>query len=198
YMNIKRENEIIQRILNGNREEFSFFVDKYQGPIYNLVYRLTGSRLDAEDLAQETFIKAYKSLSNFQIKRKFFSWLYTIAINLTRNHLKKKKPLLVENVEDLKPDNRHTDKNNPEINLIKHEQAQALESSIQRLPIALREAVILRYYFYLPFEEISRILCISLSGAKMRVYRALEKLENLMKGKAEPRFAKASQGKGQK
>ena len=179
-MNIKSENEIIQRILNGNREEFSFFVDKYQGPIYNLVYRLTGSRHDAEDLAQETFIKAYKSLNKFQIKRKFFSWLYTIALNLTRNHLKKKKPLLVENVEDLKPDNLQSDKNNSEINIIKHEQAQVLASNIHRLPIALREAVILRYYFYLPFEEISRILCISLSGAKMRVYRALEKLKYLM------------------
>jgi len=197
-MNIKDENEIIQRILNGNREEFSFFVDKYQGPIYNLVYRLTGSRYDAEDLAQETFIKAYKSLNTFQIKKKFFSWLYTIAINLTRNHLKKKKPLLVENVEDLKSGNRQTDKNNPEIDVIKHEQAQALARSIQKLPIALREAVILRYYFYLPFEEIARILCISLSGAKMRVYRALEKLEILMKRKSEPRFAKATQGKEQK
>jgi RNA polymerase sigma-70 factor (ECF subfamily) len=179
-MNIKHENEIIQNVLDGDREKFALLVDKYQGPIYNLAYRLTGSRQDAEDLAQETFIKAYRSLNNFQIKRKFFSWLYTIALNLTRNHLKKKKPLLVENVEDLKSDNRQTDKNNPEINLIKHEQAQALASSIQRLPIALREAVILRYYFYLPFEEIARILCISLSGAKMRVYRALEKLENLM------------------
>jgi len=179
-MNIKHENEIIQRILNGNSEEFSFLVDKYQGPIYNLVYRLTGSRHDAEDLAQETFIKAYKSLNNFQTKKKFFSWLYTIAINLTRNHLKKKKPLLVENVEDLKSDYLESDKNNPEINVIKHEQAQALARSIQKLPIALREAVILRYYFYLPFEEIARILCISLSGAKMRVYRGLEKLENLM------------------
>ena len=179
-MNIKHENEIIQRILDGNREEFSFFIDKYQGPIYNLVYRLTGSRHDAEDLAQETFIKAYKSLSNFQTKKKFFSWLYTIALNLTRNHFKKKKPLLVENVEDLKPDNLQCDKNNPEINVIKQEQAQALARTIQKLPIALREAVILRYYFYLPFEEIARISCISLSGAKMRVYRALEKLENLM------------------
>lgn len=180
-MNIKHENEIIQNVLDGDREKFALLVDKYQGPIYNLLYRLTGSMQDAEDLAQETFIKAYKSLNNFQTKKKFFSWIYTIAINLTRNHLKKKKPLLVENVEDLKPDNRQTDKNNPEINLIKHEQAQALARSIQKLPIALREAVILRYYFYLPFEEIARILCISLSGAKMRVYRGLEKLENIMK-----------------
>ena len=179
-MNKKQENEIIQSILNGDREKFALFVDKYKGPIYNLVYRLTGNRHDSEDLAQETFIKAYKALNNFQTKKKFFSWLYTIAINLTRNHLKKKKPLLVENVEDLKSDNLQTDKNNPEIDVIKNEQAQALARSIQRLPIAFREAVILRYYFYLPFEEIARILCISLSGAKMRVYRGLEKLEYLM------------------
>ncbi len=183
-MNIKHENEIIQNVLDGDQEKFALLVDKYQGPIYNLVYRLTGNHSDAEDLAQETFIKAYKSLNNFQIKKKFFSWLYTIAINLTRNHLKKKKPLFVENVEDLKSDNRQTAKNNPEIDVIKHEQAQALARNIQKLPIALREAVILRYYFYLPFEEIARILFISLSGAKMRVYRGLEKLENLMERKA--------------
>ncbi len=179
-MNKQQENETIQSVLNGDREKFVLFVDKYKGPVYNLVYRLTGSRHDAEDLAQETFIKAYKSLNSFNTKKKFFPWLYTIAINLTRNHLKKKKPLLVENVEDLKPINWQTDNKNPEINLIKHEQAQALAGSVQKLPIALREAVILRYYFYLPFEEISRILCISLSGAKMRVYRGLEKLEILM------------------
>jgi len=178
---MKHENEIIQRILNGNREDFSFFVDKYKGPVYNLVYRLTGSRHDAEDLAQETFIRAYKSLDNFNIKKEFFPWLYTIAINLTRNHLKKKKPLLVENIEDLKSNNRQIDKNNPEIDVIKQEEAQALASSIQKLPISLKEAVILRYYHYLPFEKISRILCISLSAAKMRVYRGLERLEFLMK-----------------
>jgi len=184
-MDIKHESEIIGRILNGNRKEFSFFVDKYQGPIYNLVYRLTGSRQDADDLAQETFIKAYKSLNKFQTKKKFFSWLYTIAVNLTRNHLKKKKLLLIGNVEVFKSGNQQSDKNNPEINVIKHEQAQALAGSIQKLPIALREAVILRYYHYLHFEEISQILSISLSAAKMRVYRGLEKLENLMKRKAE-------------
>jgi len=189
-MNKKQENEIIQSILNGDQEKFALFVDKYKGPVYNLVYRLTGNRHDAEDLTQETFIKAYKSLNIFQIKYKFFPWLYTIAINLTRNHLKKKKPLFVENIEDIKPDNRQSDKYNPEINIIKHQEAQALARSIQRIPIALREAVILRYYFYLPFEEISRILCISLSGAKMRVYRGLEKLEYMMKRKAEGRRQK--------
>jgi len=174
-MNKKQENEIIQSILNGDREKFALFVDKYKGPVYNLVYRLTGSSHDAEDLAQDTFIKAYKSLNSFKKKQKFFPWLYTIAMNLTRNHLKKKKPLLVESFDHLQ-----TDKNNPEQAVSKQQDAEALARYIQRLPVSLREAVILRYYFYLSFEEIARILCISLSAAKMRVYRGLEKLENLM------------------
>ena len=174
-MNKKQENEIIQSVLNGDREKFALFVDKYQRPVYNLIYRITGSRHDAEDLAQETFLKAYKSLNSFIPKKKFFPWLYTIAINLTRNHLRKKKPLLVENFDHLQ-----TDKNNPEQAVSKQQEAEALARYIQRLPVSLREAVILRYYFYLSFEEIARILCISLSGAKMRVYRGLEKLEIMM------------------
>jgi len=174
-MNKKQENETIQNVLNGDREKFALFVDKYKGPVYNLVYRLTGSPLDAEDLAQETFIKAYKFLSSFKTKQKFFPWLYTIAINLTRNHLKKKKLLLVENF-----DHFQTDKDNPEQAASKQQEAEALAGYIQRLPVSLREAVILRYYFYLSFEEIAWILCISLSGAKMRVYRGLKKLEYVM------------------
>jgi RNA polymerase sigma-70 factor (ECF subfamily) len=179
-MDKKQENETIQSILNGNREKFALFVDKYKGPVYNLVYRLTGSRYDSEDLAQETFIKAYKSLNSFIPKKNFFPWLYTIAINLTRNHLKKKKPLIVENFDHLQ-----TDKDNPEQAVSKQQEAEELALYIQRLPVSLREAIILRYYHYLHFEEISQILCISLSAAKMRVYRGLEKLEYLMERKAE-------------
>ena len=174
-MNKKQETETIQSVLNGDREKFALFVDKYQGPVYNLVYRLTGSVHDAEDLAQETFIKAYGSLNRFNTNKQFFPWLYTIAINLTRNHLKKKKPLLVEGFDHLQ-----TDTNNPEQAVSKLQEAEALAHHIQRLPVSLHEAIILRYYHYLRFEEISQILCISLSAAKMRVYRGLEKLEILL------------------
>ncbi|MBT8374895.1 MAG: sigma-70 family RNA polymerase sigma factor [Deltaproteobacteria bacterium] len=178
-MNRKQENETIQSILNGEREKFALLVDEYKGPVYNLVYRLTGSGHDAEDLAQETFIKAYHSLNHFKPNKKFFPWLYTIALNLTRNQLKKKKPLLVKDFDHLQ-----TDTSNPEQALSQLEQAEALAHHIQRLPVSLREAIILRYYHYLHFEEISQILSISLSAAKMRVYRGLEKLEMLMQRQA--------------
>ncbi len=181
-MNKKQENETIQSVLNGDREKFTLFVDKYKGPVYNLVYRLTGNVHDAEDLSQETFIKTYRSLNRFKTNKKFFPWLYTIAINLTRNHLKKKKPLPVGSVDHLP-----TDKRNPEQDVSKLQEAEALARHIQRLPVSLREAIILRYYHYLSFEEISQVLCISISAAKMRVYRGLEKLEIIMKGEAEGR-----------
>ena len=174
-MNTKQENETIQSVLNGDREKFALLVDKYKGPVYNLVYRLTGSGHDAEDLAQETFIRAFRSLNRFKTNKKFFPWLYTIALNLTRNHLKKKKPVLVEDFDHLQ-----TGTNNPEQVVAKLQEAEALARHIQRLPVSLREAIILRYYHYLRFEEISQILCISLSAVKMRVYRGLEKLEILM------------------
>lgn len=179
YMNRKQENETIQSILNGEQEKFALLVDEYKGPVYNLVYRLTGSGHDAEDLAQETFIRAYQSLNHFKPNKKFFPWLYTIALNLTRNHLKKKKPLLVKDFDHLQ-----TDTSNPEQALSQLEQAEALAHHIQRLPVSLREAIILRYYHYLHFGEISQILSISLSAAKMRVYRGLEKLEMLIQRQA--------------
>jgi len=103
-MNTKQENETIQSVLHGDREKFALLVDKYKGPVYNLVYRLTGSSHDAEDLAQDTFIQAYRSLNSFKTNNRFFPWLYAIGINLTRNHLKKKKPILVEDFDHLQTD----------------------------------------------------------------------------------------------
>ena len=82
--------DIIRRVLEGNRDSYALIVDKYKGPIFNLTYRMTGSYDDASDLAQETFIRAYKNLSRFNTEKKFFTWLYTISLNLIRNHLKER------------------------------------------------------------------------------------------------------------
>ncbi len=70
------------------------WIEAYNGPIFNLAYRMTGSREDADDLTQETFIRAYQNLRRYDRSKKFFTWLYTIGINLIRNHLKK-------NVQDI-------------------------------------------------------------------------------------------------
>ena len=90
-MDQKIEAEIVAKVLKGDRQAYALLVEEYKSPIYNLAYRMTGNSEDADDLTQETFIRAYINLWRFDPKRKFFTWLYTISINLIRNHLKKVK-----------------------------------------------------------------------------------------------------------
>ena len=88
-MERQEEREIIDRVRGGERAAFAGLVDAYAKPIFNLAFRMTGSRQDADDLAQETFLRAFEQLSRFDPERSFYTWIYTIGLNLIRNHLKK-------------------------------------------------------------------------------------------------------------
>ena len=183
-MDQEQEKQIIKRIRKGNRDAYGLLVEGYKGPIFNLAYRMMHEYQDADDLAQETFVRAYQALKYFDTRKRFFPWLYAIALNLIRNHLKKKREFpLPETIGG--PAHRAWEHNtdNPEHALIKDQEIEQLDSLLQKLPLDMREAVVLRFYQELSFEDISEILGISLSSAKMRVYRGLEKLRLLMPGK---------------
>ena len=174
--------DIIRRVLEGNRDSYALIVDKYKGPIFNLAYRMTGSYDDTSDLAQETFIRAYKNLSRFNTEKKFFTWLYTISLNLIRNHLKgTKKETFYNSLENTDLSRSwQADTDDFEHALIKKQKIYQLNMCLRRLPGDLKEALVLRFYQDLPFKDVSEVLGISLSAAKMRVYRGLEKLQALM------------------
>lgn len=184
YMHRDRENKIIERIVSGDRQAFAYLVDKYKGPVYNLVYRMTGHHSETEDLAQEIFIRAYGSLDKFDTHRNFFSWLYTLAINVLRNHQKKRKPILINGERNNYQNRNATDSQNPETLVNQMEETRRLAQKIDKLPFPQKEAIVLRYYQDLAFEDIAEILDISPSAAKMRVYRGLEKLAGLLKKEA--------------
>ena len=176
-MEQNKEKDIICRVLKGDRDAYALLIEEYKGPIFNLAYRMTCEYQDAEDLAQEAFVRAYNTLKRFDTDKRFFPWLYTIALNLIRNHLKKKKPSLADEASA----NKWLDNgDSPEQAVVKRQQAEQLNSCLQKLPVDLREAIILRFYQDLLFEDLSEILDISLSAAKMRVYRGLEKLRSFM------------------
>jgi RNA polymerase sigma-70 factor (ECF subfamily) len=84
-MDRQQENRIIIEVLQGDRQKYSLLVEHYKGHVFHLAYRMTGDLSEAEDLTQETFIRAYLHLSKFHPDRSFFTWLYTIGINLIRN-----------------------------------------------------------------------------------------------------------------
>jgi RNA polymerase sigma-70 factor (ECF subfamily) len=173
---------IVREVLAGRKEAYAHVVDRYKKPLYNLAYRMTLSAEDALDLSQETFVRAYAKLHTYQPGKSLFAWLYTICLNLTRNHLGKKRELPAESEDAL--GRRTTEGGNcdpsPEELMTEREKIRWLEKGLQRLPVELREAVVLRYMQELPFEEVSRVLGISLSATKMRVYRGLERLREVM------------------
>lgn len=180
-MDQKTEAEIVIRVLKGDRQAYALLVDEYKNPIYNLAYRMTNNLHDAEDLAQETFIRAYQNLSRYDKNRIFFTWLYTIGINLIRNHLKKNdrrsEPLTDVHIASA---SREREKQTTEENIPAEEKMLQLEKSLQKLPVDLREAIVLKYYQELTFEEVSVITGDSQSAVKMRVYRGLETLKKII------------------
>lgn len=169
------EAAIVARVLKGERQEYALLVEEYKNTVFNLAYRMTGNSEDANDLTQETFIRAYQYLWRYDRRRKLFTWIYTIALNIIKTHLRKKRHY--KSVEEINT-NLLTDKNpSPEERLIED---QEINTYLLRLDDELRFLLIMKFQQELSFEEIAEITGKSLSAIKMRIYRGLEKLKELM------------------
>ena len=173
------EGEIIGRVLGGDREAFAVLVDVYKGPVFSLAFRMTGSTQDADDLTQESFLRAFQFLGRFREGERFFPWLYTVSLNVIRNHLRKVKALPEEATEKGMPD--ATDPNGDATDAaIGRERGRRLQGYLLRMPVPVREALVLRFYEGLSFEDIASVTGDKLSSAKMKVYRGLEKIRAMM------------------
>lgn len=182
-MNSLDDQEIIAAVLSGNKDVYSVLVKRYQKPIFNLMYRVTGSYDDALDLSQETFIKAYDNLDHFKNGAQFFPWLYTIGFNHVRNFKRRNRlsgQLFSRDCgeEKLKEGDPSLQEEQMRIQL----DSRLLDRALQHLPTDYREAVILHYREGLSMEEIAVALQLSNSGAKMRVHRGIKKLRAIIFG----------------
>jgi len=182
-----REN--ILKVKKGDQKAFEPIVSFYQNRIYYHCYRMTGDSHEAEDLAQEAFVRAFVNIRSFDDRRKFSSWLYRIATNLTIDRLRKRKPdyhldQAVKGTEDLTMYSQlETDEDLPEEEFDRLEIREQIERHILSLSDTYRSVIILRYIDELPLKEISEILDIPLGTVKTRLYRGREalreKLHNL-------------------
>lgn len=172
-----QETKIINHILQGESEAYALLVDAYKTPIFNLAYRMTGSYDDAAELAQETFLRAFIKLRSFNPERRFFPWLYTIALNISKDYLKRRAIFRLA-MHDSAVSGE--DERNPETDMLLDEQTNSIASCLIKLPLDQREALILRFYQGLSFTEMTAILHCSESAIKMRIYRALDKLKLLL------------------
>jgi len=175
-MDQKIEAEIVAKILKGDKQAYALLIDEYKSPIYNLAYRMTTNVEDADDITQETFLRAYQYLWRYDPRNKFFTWLYTLAFNLIKNHLRKNKNRKLSdelNASSLTDNNPSTEQK-----LIEDQEIMAYLLRLEEEPRAL---LIMKYQEELSFDEIAGITGKSVSAVKMRIYRGLERLRELMK-----------------
>lgn len=179
-MNQVDDQEIIAAVLEGDSEAYAIIVERYQKPIYNLMHRLTGSQEDALDLAQDTFMKAYQKLYQFRPDAKFFPWLYTIGANHAKNFLRRRQFTHDSGSQNLEQASTSDHASEEEDRMCAQLDGRRLWHAMQQLPEDYREAVVLRYHEDLTMEDIATALDLSISGAKMRVHRGLNKLRQIL------------------
>lgn len=173
---------LIREILGGQTGRFAELVEWFKTPIYTLALRMTGSATDAQDLTQEIFIRAWLNLDKYDQRYKFFTWLYTLALNLIRNHLKKtsrQTPVAAAFPEQLLPDK--TADADPAQSLAAREERREINNKLLRLPAEQREALLLRFFQDVSFEDMAAIMWVGVSAAKMRVGRGLVALRKMMR-----------------
>jgi RNA polymerase sigma-70 factor (ECF subfamily) len=185
----------------GDRAEFARFVEAYSGQIYRVALKMLQNPQDAEDILQETFIKAYKALPNFEGRSKLSTWLYRIATNEALMFLRKKRPVQVSVDEPLKNDDGDERPRQiidwcclPESELMSTEARSNLDRSVDQLPESLRTVFLLRDIEGLSTRETAEVLDISESAVKTRLSRARFRLRELLSTYYAERIPSAVEG----
>lgn len=167
------EAQWISRALQGDREAFTKIVEAYQRPIFNLCYRMLGDAREAEDAAQEVFIRAYLKLNSYRPERKFSSWLFSIASHYCIDRLRKRRIRFVS-WEELPPWRwlPADDAPQPEEAMLTMEATRELHALLDTLAPDYRAAVILKYWHNMPYEEIAQTMNTTVSAIKSKLFRA--------------------------
>ena len=174
--------EVIQRVLAGETAAFDRLVAQYRQEVYRLAFRMTRNAEDAKDLAQETFIQAYRSLGTFRGHSRFYTWLYRIAVNLCLNHLKASARQDPTEADEQLPDSRADSLSV----LLKDERDRALTEAIKTLPPQQKATLTLRVHQGLGHKEIAEILECSEGTAKANYFHAVRALQRRLAAFREP------------
>lgn len=181
------EHRLIEQAKAGNESAFIQLVERYKDKIYYLGLRMLRSAQDAEDVAQETFLRVYSNLDRFDPKHQFSTWIYRIASNLCIDRIRKKKPQysLDEPIggEEGGQDwysHQAGDEPTPEESLIALETRTRVLDALEQLPAHYKAVVVLRYFHDLSLTEIGEVLSLPVTTVKTRVHRGREALRKIL------------------
>ena len=181
--------EVMLRVAAGDDIAFDYLVDKFRRPMISFMYRMTRSQAVAEELAQEVFLRVYRSRKSYAASAKFTTWLYRIATNLAVNHArdtKYERPENTVNIDEPDSDTGLTvdvaDRSlNAEQVILRRERMAAIRREVEKLPERQRAAVIMHKYQNMDYKQIAGILKLSESATKSLLFRAYETLRETLK-----------------
>ena len=179
--------ELVRRAQRNERGAFDLLVLKYQHKVIKLVARLLRDPAEAEDVAQEAFVKAYRALGSFRGDSAFYTWLYRIAVNTARNAIasRQRRPLDYEaelsESEQLNLASRLRDTDTPEATALSEEIRETVNVAIEQLPEDLRTAIVLREVEGLSYEEIAAAMDCPVGTVRSRIFRAREAIDRALK-----------------
>lgn len=182
----QKEKRLIKKVKKGDQQAFAELVDRYKNGVFAICFRMVGNTQEAEDLSQEAFIRAYNHIDQYDHERKFSTWLFRIATNLSIDFLRRRKTsvsldAVVPGTEGLSlntilPDNGEL----PDEQMVRRENEEMVQSEIKKLPEKYRSAVVLKYIEDLSLKEISDIMDIPVGTVKTRIHRGREMLRKNM------------------
>ena len=179
-MDKKEDQYYIEAVRNGNIQAFAFLVEKYQKLIYTLALKLLKRPEDAEEMAQDTFIKAYQKLDSYEGKSKFSTWIYSITYNACISELRKRR-IEFKSLEDQRITEQDEMKMHVYYRDIKKEvQEKYLNLALGKLPEDDQVLVTLYYYENQSMDEISEITGLTVSNIKVKIHRARKKMYSLL------------------
>jgi RNA polymerase sigma-70 factor (ECF subfamily) len=181
------DQQLVERVQAGDKAAFDLLVRKYQHRVLKLVSRFVSDAAEAEDVAQEAFLKAYRALASFRGDSAFYTWLYRIAINTAKNALvsNRRRPVDFDlDLQDPEQYDRHArlkEGDTPEGVLLTEEIREVVERAMEQLPEDLRTAIILRELEGMSYEEIAEAMDCPVGTVRSRIFRAREAIDRKLK-----------------
>jgi RNA polymerase sigma-70 factor (ECF subfamily) len=162
----------VEATLDGDNQAFARLVDAYSAPVYNLCYRMLGDPVEAEDAAQETFIRLYSRLTSYDSSRRLVSWVLSIASHHCIDRIRRRR-LQTVSVDDLPPwEPLISEEPGPEKSYLTNEREAQVQAMLQYIPPHYRLPLVLHYWHDLSYQEISETTGMTISAIKSRLHRA--------------------------
>ena len=175
---VDEEQVWLDQARRGDKAAFGKIIEAYQRPVYNLAYRMLSNSGEAEEAAQEAFIRAYTRLDSYNPNHKFSTWLLSITSNYCIDLIRKRRAVLLSIDEPLPPHPSLMSEraSGPEPQIMQNEQEEMVQRLLAELAPEYREAVVLRYWYELSYDEIAEMMDTTVSAIKSRLFRARRQL----------------------